>query len=450
MSDDTLTPEGRDRRDLLAHLAVGVPAAGLAGTAPAVFQAAPSGPAAAAERDGRIVEAVEVLRVSGPMDLVPGENRQFQVTPLHIYDARRPAPYKEPAPGTKPVRQTRTQYYLRIRTKNGLEGLYGEFEPSSVDPILTLLGRYVIGQDALAVETIWDQMYRGNRHARAGHYMMAVGQIDNALWDWRGRYYKAPVYQLLGGATRNPVKAYGSCLGFSVEPQALAAKAKALFAQGWDHQKWFFSTGPGDGVKGLNAAIDMVKTLREALGRDAEIAFDAYQGWDLQFARRWASAVEQYRPYWLEEAFPAADIDSFAALGKLTTVPIATGEHVYNRWETHQYLKQGAAQIIQTDPEWCGGVSELVKICNLASTYGAKVIPHGHNIHAAMHVVASQSPSVCPMLEYLIAYMPDKGHFQKNPPVPQNGHIELPTGPGFGIELDQSKIEKMDVLPAAR
>ena len=131
-------------------------------------------------------------------------------------------------------------------------------------------------------------------------------------------------------------------------------------------------------------------------------------------------------------------------------MPIATGEHIYNRWETHQYLKQGAAQIIQTDPEWCGGVSELVKICNLASTYGAKVIPHGHNIHAALHVVASQSPGVCPMVEYLIAYMPDKGHFQKNPPVPQNGHIELPTGPGFGIELDQSKIEKMDVLPAAR
>jgi L-rhamnonate dehydratase len=448
MANETLPPEGRDRRDLIAHLAVGVPAAGLAGAAPAVAQT--PAPPPGEGKDGRIVEAVEVLRVTGQVDVVPGADRQWQVNPLHIYDARRPAPYKEPPAGTAPVRQTRTQYYLRIRTKNGLEGLYGSFEPESVPPILTQLGRYVIGQDALAVETIWDQMYRGNRHARAGHYMMAVSQIDCALWDWRGRYYKAPVYELLGGATRNPVKAYGSCLGFSVEPQAMATKAKALLAKGFDHQKWFFTTGPGDGPKGLNTAIAMVKTLRDAVGADAEVAFDAYQGWDLQFARRWASAVEQYRPYWIEEAFPAADIDSFAALGQLTTVPIATGEHFYSRWETHQYLKQGAAQIIQADPEWCGGVSELVKICHLASTYGAKVIPHGHNIHAALHVVASQSPSVCPMVEYLIAYVPDKMHFQKRPPVTDNGRIDLPTAPGFGIELDQAKIEKMDVLPAAR
>jgi L-alanine-DL-glutamate epimerase-like enolase superfamily enzyme len=130
-------------------------------------------------------------------------------------------------------------------------------------------------------------------------------------------------------------------------------------------------------------------------------------------------------------------------------VPIATGEHIYNRWEAHQYLKQGAVQILQTDPEWCGGVSELVKICNLASTYGAKVIPHGHNIHAALHVVASQSPAVCPMVEYLIAYVPEKMHFQKRPLLTDNGRFDLPTGPGFGIELDTGKIEKMDVLTAA-
>ena len=91
-----------------------------------------------------------------------------------------------------------------------------------------------------------------------------------------------------------------------------------------------------------------------------------------------------------------------------------------------------------------------MKICHLASTYGAKVIPHGHNVLAALHVIASQSPAVCPLLEYLIAYVPEKVHFQKNPIVTGNGGIALPTAPGFGIELDQSKIEKMDVLPAAR
>jgi L-alanine-DL-glutamate epimerase-like enolase superfamily enzyme len=450
MPSRSLSIRGRDRRRVLSLLAGGVPAATLIPPASGLDAfAARAAQAPDADRTGRTIEAVEVLRVSGPVDVVPGVDRQWQSNPLHIYDARRPAPYREPA-GRTPVRQTRTHHYVRIRTKNGLEGLYGYSDPEVVTPIVSQIGRIIIGHDALAVEALWDQMYRANRHARASHYMMALSQLDCALWDWRGRYYKAPVYELLGGPTRNPVKVYGSCLGFPVEPGAMAAKAKALLAQGFDFQKWFFTTGPGDGPKGLTTAIEMVRVLREAVGRDAEVMFDAYQAWDLQFARRWASAVEQYRPYFIEEAFPAADIDSFAALGRFTTIPVATGEHFYSRWEVHQYLKAGAATIIQADPEWCGGVSELVKICHLASVNGAMVIPHGHNIHAALHVVASQSPAVCPLVEFLIAHMADKVHFQKGSPYTDNGRIALPTTPGFGIELDASKIEKTEVIPATR
>ena len=432
------------RRRFLHRLAIGVPAAAFL---PASFQRL----LAASEDDdarGRAIEAVEVLKLTGPVDALPGVNRQFNDTPIHIYDERRPQTYHD-NPNAKPVRQNVTHNYVRIRTRNGIEGLYGYFENESIPSILNQLGRILIGQDALAVEKLWDQMYRSNRHARAGHFMMAISQLDCALWDWRGRYYKTPVYALLGGPTRNPVKVYGSCLGFSVEPDAMAKKCAKLFAQGFDFQKWFFAVGPGDGVKGLNAAIDMVRVLRETIGREGEVMFDAFQGWDLQFARRWASAVEQYRPYWIEEPFPMADLESFVTLSKLTNIPIATGEHVYNRWETEQFLKNGAAQIIQADPEWCGGVSELLKICHLASSYGAKVIPHGHNIHAALHVVASQSPDVCPIAEFLLVYMPEKVHFQKNPLLTDNCWLKLPTAPGFGIELDESKIEKREVLTAS-
>ena len=331
MGSRSLSALGRRRRDLLSLLARGVPAASLL---PATFVPAPVEAFLAqttdADRAGRTIEAVEVLRISGPVEVVPGVDRQWQATPLHVYDARRPAPYRD-NPGATPVRQTRTHHYVRIRTKSGLEGLYGYSDPEVVTPIVAQIGRLLIGQDALAVEALWDQMYRGNRHARAGHYMMALSQLDCALWDWRGRYYKAPVYELLGGPTRNPVKVYGSCLGFAVEPAAMAARAKALLAKGFDYQKWFFTTGPGDGPKGLNTAIDMVRVLREAVGRDAEVMFDAFQAWDLQFARRWASAVEPYRPFFIEEAFPAADIDSFAALSRFTTIPVATGEHFYSR-----------------------------------------------------------------------------------------------------------------------
>ena len=101
--------------------------------------------------------------------------------------------------------------------------------------------------------------------------------------------------------------------------------------------------------------------------------------------------------------------------------------------------------MLQTDPEWCGGVSELVKICAIASANDIHVIPHGHNIHAALHVVASQSPITCPLVEYLINKI--EGHYQyyhfdKYPPLAVDGKIALSDRPGFGIEIDEGKVEK--------
>ena len=143
--------------------------------------------------------------------------------------------------------------------------------------------------------------------------------------------------------------------------------------------------------------------------------FDAYQGWDLQYALEWCRKVEQYRPWFVEEAVPMADLESFIRLSKATAVPIATGEHLYNRWEVEQFFKADALQYIQADPEWCGGVSETVKIAHLASVHGVKLLPHCHNVHAALHIVASQSPAVCPVGEYLINHVPEKLHFMKDP-----------------------------------
>ena len=97
---------------------------------------------------------------------------------------------------------------------------------------------------------------------------------------------------------------------------------------------------------------------------------------------------------------------------------------------------------MQADPEWCGGVSELVKICTVASLHDVQVIPHGHSIYAALHVVASQSPMTCPLVEYLVLKMSSYYHFEKDSPRPVRAHIALPERPGFGIEWDSTKIEK--------
>lgn len=401
--------------------------------------------AAAANMDELKISELDVLRLTGTREVLRGVNRQHQVQPLHLYKDRRPAPYRDSNTPRK-ERAALTQYYVRIRTKGGLEGLYGLVDPEAVPTILGPLRTLLIGQDALAVERLWDQMYRSNRHSRASHYMMAISYLDNALWDLRGRYFDAPVFRLLGGPTQNPVPVYGSCLGFSIEPAVAAKRAAQLKQDGFVNQKWFLGYGPSDGAQGMDLNVELVRSLREAVGDDVQLMFDAYQGWDLQYALEWSRKVEQYRPYFLEEAAPVADLESFIRLSKATSIPLATGEHFYNRWEVEQFLKADALHYIQADPEWCGGVSEVVKICTLASAHGTKVIPHCHNVHAALHIVASQSPAVCPMGEYLINYVPDKVYFMKDPLLTTNGWVKLPDKPGFGIELDPAKIEKQEAL----
>ena len=395
-----------------------------------------------------IITDVEILKLSGTHELIPGLNRQYQVQPLHVYGERRPKPFKDPAE-PKAERRPLSHFYVRIRTKGGAEGLYGLVDKEAIPVLLGNLRPLVIGQHALAVERIWDQMYRSNRHARASHYMMAISYIDNALWDLRGRVFGAPVFRLLGGPTQMPVRVYGSCLGFSIDPPLAAKRAAQLAKDGFIQQKWFLGYGPGDGARGMDLNVQLVKSLREAVGDGVQIMFDAYQGWDLQYALEWCRKVEQYRPYFLEEAFLMADLESFIRLARSTAVPIATGEHLYGRWEAEQFFKADALQIMQADPEWCGGVSETVKIAHLCSVHGVKLLPHCHNVHAALHIVASQSPAVCPFGEYLINYVPEKLHFMKEPLLTTNGLVQLSEKPGFGIELDPAKVEKQEVLTAA-
>jgi L-alanine-DL-glutamate epimerase-like enolase superfamily enzyme len=167
-------------------------------------------------------------------------------------------------------------------------------------------------------------------------------------------------------------------------------------------------------------------------------------GWQLDYAIAWAKQVERYRPRWIEEAFPMTQLDSFVKLRQATSVPVATGEHFYGRWEVQEFLKAGAISVVQSDPEWCGGVSELMKMCAIASVYDAQVIPHGHSVHAALHVIAAQSPATCPLAEYLINKMSYYYWFEKNPPTPVDGRIALSERPGFGIELDDARIEKRE------
>ncbi len=423
------------RRDFCAALSAGALPASL----PAFTQP---------RRNGRLtISDLEVWRLEGQRETIVGPNRQYQANPIHIYEEHRPAPYVDPPQGepkTVPV----TALYLKVLTRQGLEGIYGPIDREAALVVNGQLRSFLIGKDPLAGETLWDQMYRSNRHARHGHFMMAISAVDNALWDLRGRYFEAPVWRLLGGPSRSAVEAYASCLGFSLEPEKVRERAQEFRRQGYRYQKWFLAYGPGSGPEGMTRNVELVRTLREAVGDETELMFDAFMGWDLNYALAWARRVERWRPHWIEECFAAEKIESFVALRRATSIPVASGEHIYGRWEAHRYLNAGALDVLQCDPEWCGGTSELVKICAVASLYDVRVVPHGHALHAALHVVASQSPMTCPLVEYLVLKMQYWHHFEKDPPKVEQARIRLPQRPGFGIELDPAKIQKQTRLPA--
>jgi len=330
--------------------------------------------------------------------------------------------------------------YLEITTDKGVRGLFGPIDPEQAFVIHKFLRPFLQGRDPLATELLSDQMMRLHRHGRSGLFMTGISAVDCALWDLKGKAWGQPVYRLLGGPTRPAVPAYASMLGFSIQPEKAARVAFEARQRGFTAQKWFFRYGPADGETGKLQNIALVKALREALGPCYTLMADTFMGWDLSYAREMLQALEPYNLTWLEEPLPPERVGALARLRAGSSTPIATGEHVYTRWQVKELLESNALDWVQTDPDWCGGISELTKICALASAYQVPVAAHGHSLLAALHVAGSQSPTVVPFVEYLLQHQVIKQYFHQSFYQPVDGQIVLPDSPGLGIVLDDSKI----------
>jgi L-rhamnonate dehydratase len=379
------------------------------------------------------LSAVRCFQVSGPVEIPASEERQLQMPDIYPeYHAR----------GVGSGQTRLTQTFVQVEADEGATGLFGPIFAETAPIILTKLRPHLLGRDPLANELIWDLLYRQDRHARKGYEMMALSAVDCALWDLRSKALRLPIYRLLGGPTRERVDCYASMLGHSLEPEMVRERARKMVALGYRAEKWFFRYGPGQGLEGMEKNVELVRTVREAVGPTIEIMFDFFMGADATYAIRLAERIAEYRPRWIEEPVPPDRVGDFAAIRRATRIPLATGEHEYTRWGFLHLLQHEAVDVIQADPDWCGGISELVKICTLASAYGRHVIPHGHSLHSAVNVIAAQSPTVCPMAEYLVLAQVSKQHFLKTPIVPEGGSIALPTAPGLGLDLDESRFEE--------
>jgi L-rhamnonate dehydratase len=387
------------------------------------------------------ISAVRAFQVTGRGPAEAQEERQVGMLDVYPEFAAR---------GPRAGSERRSGTYVQIDLDQGPNGIFGPIFEETALLVKTKLAPYLVGKDPLAGEKLWDVMFRQDRHSRKGYEMMAISAADNALWDLRGKLLDLPVYRLLGGPTRDRVPAYASMLSHSLEPSRVTERAQWAVKEGFKAQKWFFRYGPSDGLEGMEKNVALVKTVREAVGPNVEIMFDCWMGWDSTYAIRLLERIEEYHPRWVEEAVPADRIGDFAAIKRSTRIPISTGEHEYTRWGFLQLLQADAIDVIQADPDWCGGVSELVKICTLASCYGKPVIPHGHSVPAAVHVIAATPPTTCPMAEFLVRHQPAAQHFHTRFIHPEGGSIALPDAPGLGLEIDPAKVDEREELWAVR
>jgi L-alanine-DL-glutamate epimerase-like enolase superfamily enzyme len=374
---------------------------------------------------------------SGP--IVPkGFWEERLVRPVDIYERFREEPYfsiGEEGPFE--------QSFLEITVDDHDEkGIFGPVSHRTVSIIETSLKPLILGEDPFSVEKIWDIMYKSQIHGRKGETIIAISAVDCALWDLIGKIKKEPVVRLLGGPVQERVPAYASMLGFSLDPKAVERRCQEYVEKGFKAMKWFFRHGPGSGPKGIAENIRLVKTIRDSVGYDVELMLDCWSSWTINYAVKMARKIERYEPAWLEEPLMADDIEGYAELRRRIEIPIAGGEHEYTRWGARELLKREAVDILQMDVTWAGGITEMRKVCALASAEGVPVIPHAGWTEPAQSLTFSQPKTVCPMIEYLVKHSVLQQAFNREKLKPKDGFFYAPRKIGLGFEPEMEKIVK--------
>jgi L-rhamnonate dehydratase len=330
--------------------------------------------------------------------------------------------------------------FLTVTTDEGLEGIHGPIDcRAQLMVAVDGLAQHLVGRDPLDTRMIWDIMNRFDRHSRSGVMMMAISAVDIALWDLKGKILGLPVYKILGGG-RSRIRPYISTLGFSTDPVKARETALRIQGMGIRAQKWFFKYGPSAGAEGIRKNLDLAFALRDALGKDYELMFDCWMGWDVTYAKTVFVELEQVHPIWVEEVLRPHMVDAYKRLKSETSVPLSAGEHFYTRMEVNTYLQDGTFEVMQSDPEWCGGITEALKIADMCEVYGTRFIPHGHALMPALHVVASMPPDTCPYAEYLLIAMDRKNAFYNVNRLGDDGFLTLNDTPGIGEDIDMDRI----------
>jgi L-rhamnonate dehydratase len=307
----------------------------------------------------------------------------------------------------------------------------------------------LIGADPWNIEFLWQHMYRKTMaFGRKGIGMAAISALDIALWDLLGKSAKQPVFRLLGGRTKPRIPVYASRL-YSIELSELAAEAKRYKKDGYRAMKLRFGWGPSDGAAGMQHNVDLVKTVRQAVGDGIDVMADAYMGWTLDYAKRMLPLLEPFNLRWLEEPVIPDDIHGYAELKSYARIPIAGGEHEFTQYGFRDLLAARAVDYIQFDTNRVGGITQARKISALAESHSVPVIPHAGQMHN-YHVVLASLNS--PMAEYFPIVDVEVGnelfwYIFEGEPKAKDGFVDLDDNlPGLGLTVNEKALAKFEVI----
>ena len=339
---------------------------------------------------------------------------------------------------------------VKITTDTGIVG-WGETtlegRPKGVMGVVEELAEYLVGKDPLRMEHHWQHIYRSAFFRSGPVVLTALSGIDQALWDIAGKFYDVPTYKLLGGRVRDRIRVYAHWGIWDMSDESLEVSKQRLdwlLTMGYTA----FKSGPGGKWRAheppsvIDAFVKRAYLMREWVGLDVELAFDFHGKFTPGLAVEICQELKGMRPLFVEEPVPQENVDALKLVSDQVTFPIATGERLLTRWQYREVFEKHAVSLIQPDVSHVGGITELKKVANMAEVYYMHIMPHCAigpvALAAALHVDA-----VVP--NFLIQEQIDAslgyGLLKKDWQV-VNGHIELPTKPGLGFDINEEEAQQ--------
>ena len=341
--------------------------------------------------------------------------------------------------------------FVEVETDQGLTG-WGEAviegKASTVKACVEEMTEYLIGQDPQNIEDIWTMLYRAAFYRGGPILMSAISGIDQALWDIKGKYFQAPVYQLMGGKCRDRMKVY-SWIGGD-RPSDVARAAKERQEAGFTAIKMNATEELQmvDSYDKIDAVLERVASIRESTGKHFGIAIDFHGRVHKPMAKILAKKLEEFDPMFIEEPVLCENMEDFKEIAACCNIPIATGERLFSRWDFKRLLTAGGVDIIQPDLSHAGGITEVKKIAAMAEAYDVALAPHCPlgpiALAACLQVDATSYNAFIQEQSIGIHYNVGKSvlDYIKNPEdfVFTDGFVALPRKPGLGVEINKELV----------